>query len=255
MLLNIVTIHLDNFEGLHRTLESLRPTLGHPNVRWIVVDGGSSHPNPDEQRLMDAVSEMADVFISEHDRGIYDAMNKGTDRTVEGYLLYLNAGDELHPHFDWNDLGTQLEGSKADMVWGVCHERYPNGTLVRIHNRSPALAWYGMPANHQNILFRRDRIGDQPYDTSYRILADYDLVSKILKSGGRVQRTAMPIAIFDRGGLSTAEFDSTMEEEDRLRMQHYGVPSAVSYVIRRFKTVNASIGKNPTLRRFLRRWV
>lgn len=255
MLLNIVTIHLKDFEGLRRTLGSLRSMLDVPDVRWIVVDGGSSRVTADDDVLLGEVAALADAYISEPDNGIYHAMNKGTAKALNGYLLYLNAGDELHPEFDWITLARHVEDTTPEMIWGLCHERYSDGTLVRVHNRSPALAWYGMPVNHQNVLFRRDSVGDQPYDTSLRILADYDLVSRLLKSGGRVYRTGMPIAIFHRGGRNAQEFNATMREEERLRVQYYGVPRLVSHLIGRFKTFNAWLGKSPAIRRVLRRWV
>jgi putative colanic acid biosynthesis glycosyltransferase len=182
-------------------------------------------------------------------------MNKGTAQSSDGYLLYLNAGDELHPLFDWNALLAQIEQTRPAMIWGTCHERFADGTLVKVHNRSPALAWYGMPVNHQNVLFRREGLREPPYDTSYRICADYDLVSRILKSGGEIYRTHMPIAIFQRGGTNSTDFESTMHEEEQLRVVHHGVPRTMSHLISQLKAFNARIGQQPAIRRVLRRWV
>jgi len=73
--LTIITIHLDDPDGLHKTFESLGPTLRSESVEWIVVDGGSDRQSA---AVLKAVESLADVFISEPDEGIYDAMNKGT---------------------------------------------------------------------------------------------------------------------------------------------------------------------------------
>lgn len=255
MRLSIVTVHLDDFAGLRATCASLQPVLDSGLAEWTLIDGGSDWQRSGGESLRAEVTERSDVIVSEPDAGIYDAMNKGTKLATGEYVLYLNAGDELHPDFDWKALAEEIANGSPAMVWGVCHERFEEGTLVKVKNRSPGLAWYGMPVNHQNVLFRRSVLGDAPYDTSYKICADYDLVSRLLKSGETVFRSEMPISIFQRGGTSAARFAQNMAEEGHLRTLHYGVPKPASYLIRQVKTLNAWIGQVPAVRRLLRRWV
>ena len=141
------------------------------------------------------------------------------------------------------------------MIWGTCHERFPDGTLVRLKTRSPKLAWYGIPVNHQNVLFRRDLLGDGPYDLRYRYHADYDLIGRMLQRGAQVHRSELPIAIFQRGGISSRNFSETMREEEKLRQRHFGVSPVLSRAITLLKKFNRSLGSIPALRRAMRRWV
>jgi putative colanic acid biosynthesis glycosyltransferase len=255
MKVSVITVHLNDFSGLLSTLDSVRNALRDENLRWVVVDGDSAFEDPDDQSVFDDIRALGATLKSESDQGIYDAMNKGTAYCDGDYILYLNAGDQLHPDFSRSRLECELGMDKPAMIWGTCYERFPGGELVRLKNRSPGLAWYGTPVNHQNVLFRRDVLGSKPYDTRYQYCADYDLISRILKSGGSVHRTELPIAIFQRGGASAQNFAATMQEEELLRTEHYGLPRVVSKAITALKKANHRVGSKPAVRRLLRKWV
>ena len=87
------------------------------NLEWVVIDGDSElqdgHPE-----IFQRVNSLATHFISEPDNGIYDAMNKGTRLASGDYVLYLNAGDELHPDFDPEQLSHLFEETSPEMVGG-----------------------------------------------------------------------------------------------------------------------------------------
>src|SRR5690606_4011480 len=148
-----------------------------------VIDGKSKLTSALEISLLNDAANHAWAFSSATDFGIYDAMNKGTTLCKGDYVQYLNSGDVLHPAFTLAKLLPDLISASPAMIWGTCHERFPNGQIVPVKNRSPKLAWYGMPVNHQNVMFRRDLLGNTPYDLQYQICADYDLVSRLLNQG------------------------------------------------------------------------
>lgn len=254
MNLSIVTVHLEDFSGLKRTMESLKRWKDFEGSQWVVIDGGSKVAG-DNAVLVSEVASLADVYVSEPDEGIYHAMNKGTALAQAEYVLYLNAGDEIHPQFDLTQVTFEMGTEKPAMIWGTCHERFATGAIVRVKNRSPNLAWYGMPVNHQNVMFRRELLGDTPYDLRYRICADYDLVGRLLKKGGSVIRSDVPFVVFHRGGVNEQRLDETLSEEAILRTLHFGVPSVISLGILLLKKANSKLGQSPAFRRILRRWV
>jgi len=175
--LTIITIHLNDFDGLLRTIQSLGPVLSRDNVEWVVVDGGSKRRDGD---VVEQAESHANKFISETDKGVYDAMNKGTCFASGDYVLYLNAGDELHPEFDIDKFFLLADTTHAEMIWGQCMECYENGKTIQIKTRSVSWAWYCMPVCHPATFFRRDSIGDHPYDAWFRIAGDYDLICHLL---------------------------------------------------------------------------
>jgi putative colanic acid biosynthesis glycosyltransferase len=227
--LSIVTIHREDFEGLAQTLESVRRALGSIRAEWIVVDGASDwcrHPT-----LRAEVSALAESFVSEPDRGLYDAMNKGTRLARGEFVLYLNAGDRLRPE-GLERLVAALGGECAfDVLMFDSHEGNVSAGFRRKRARGPGALWYGMPTHHQAIAFRRLSLGENPYDLEYRIAADYDLVCRLAASGNRFAVEHESLCEFDLGGLSSKRFWDGLREQQRVRAQALGVGSATNLAI------------------------
>lgn len=250
-LLSVVTIHLNDFEGLGRTLRSLEPHLAAGGLDWVVVDGESDRGTAEQAEVLDAARNSAAAFVSEPDAGIYHAMNKGTRMAQGGFVLYLNAGDELQPGFEFGRFLAAARGEPG-MIWGNCTERYQGGQLVPIKTRSARWAWYGMPACHPAIFFNRRILGPEPYDTGFSIAADYDLVCRLLKSGSEVVMLDHPVSVFHRGGVSDARSRLTRSEENQVRMKYFSVPGPVGAALRTFKAMNRQLSKIAWFRRLWR---
>lgn len=88
-LLSIITINLNDKIGLQKTIESVSEQT-FDDYEFIVIDGGSQDGSIE---LLSEYEHMVDKLISEKDRGIYHAMNKGIKRAEGKYLYFLNAGD------------------------------------------------------------------------------------------------------------------------------------------------------------------
>ncbi len=96
MLLSIITVAFRNLEGIVKTHASLAhlAQAGDISFEWIVVDGGSSDGT---SAFLEGLSgEHRLRFVSEPDKGIYDAMNKGIAMARGRFALFLNSGDILH---------------------------------------------------------------------------------------------------------------------------------------------------------------
>ena len=90
--LSIVTINYNNLEGLKRTVESVVNQTWQ-EFEYIVIDGGSTDGSAE---YIESQSEHLDYWVSEPDKGIYNAMNKGIAKATGEYLLFLNSGDHLY---------------------------------------------------------------------------------------------------------------------------------------------------------------
>lgn len=256
MFLSIVTIHLDDFAGLARTMASLDALLSADVVEWIVVDGGSRAQSAGDDEILGLARDSAQRFVSEPDEGIYDAMNKGTCLAGGEYVMYLNAGDELHEAFDHRQLEQELPEPAPGMVMGQCTERYANGREVELKTRPSSWAWYGMPTSHPAILFNRRLLPAQPYNTDFQIAADYDLFCRLLTQSGRpVHRIPMHFARFYLGGVSDTAHGRTLEEEHLIRVRYFAVPPFLSRLLIWFKTGMKKLSGFAWLRRAWRKWV
>jgi len=251
MSLAVVTVHLNDLPGLQRTFHSLQALLSAERLSWLVIDGGSD-ASACGSGPMAQIRRAASHFISEPDNGIYDAMNKGAKLAADDYLLFLNAGDQLHPSFDIDSFARRAAASRGDMLWGRSLERYGDGRLVPVRTRSRAWAWYGMPVCHQAIFFKRTALGAEPYDTHYAIGADYDLVCRLLANGATVVPLDSPVCIFHRGGVSSRCIKASLEEENEIRLKYHKMPAAFGSALKYFKQLNARLAHWAWLRRLWR---
>ena len=86
--LSIVTVTLNNLSGLKDTLASI--PIGHPSIEWILIDGSSSDGTVE---FVQHLEKKPEVFISEPDKGIFHAMNKGLKYVSGEIVIFLNSGD------------------------------------------------------------------------------------------------------------------------------------------------------------------
>ena len=90
-LLTIITVNLNNREGLQRTIDSVVEQT-FTDYEWIVIDGGSTDGS---RELIEQYADHFTYLVSEPDKGIYNAMNKGIAHAKSDWLQFLNSGDWL----------------------------------------------------------------------------------------------------------------------------------------------------------------
>ena len=110
-ILSIITINYNNLEGLRSTLNSVFKQT-YSDYEYIVIDGGSSDGS--EEYLASQGNEIT-YWISEKDKGIYHAQNKGLSKAKGDYVLFLNSGDELEIQI--LELSYPLPGWYRNYIW------------------------------------------------------------------------------------------------------------------------------------------
>ena len=256
MKISIVTVHLDDFDGLQRTYRSIQALGLLDQVEWIVVDGGSSPDSAAAEAILLDAQSCATHYQSELDRGIYDAMNKGTGMASGDYLLYLNAGDQLHPDFDLQRLHEVLGFELPEMLWGQCFDQDRKNNIYPRKTRRPAWLRFGMPVSHQAILFARESLATEPYDLDFSIGADYDLLCRKFRQGARIVRYRIPICVYDLVGQSSADKLKTLLEESQIRRKNFNTPGYLDQSILYAKLFIWNFhSKFPMFRRIGRRWM
>jgi glycosyltransferase involved in cell wall biosynthesis len=195
-LVAVVTVVWNDVQHIAQTLESV---LGqtYPHLDYIVVDGGSKDGTVD---VVKRYRSRLAAFVSEPDRGLYDAMNKGLALCRrEAYVLFLNSGDV----FAGPKALAKLFGSRARwpaLVLAPVVKRGATDELlpVRLGRR------LGMPACHQGMFCRQPLLARHGFDQRYRLAADFDLYLKVARDLGTddVAASDWPVAIVSAGGLS-----------------------------------------------------
>lgn len=221
--LSIVTVCLNDRAGLARTLDSV---VGQApgDFEVVVVDGGSTDGSVEEARSR---GELVTRMVSEPDRGIYDAQNKGAGLAVGDYLLFLNAGDRLAAP---DALGRFLATPFAeDLVYGdIVYSQHGRDRRIRPPSR-PELAYLMksiLPT--QATLWRRalfDRLGR--HDVSFRVAADYDLLLRALFAEGATSRhVPVTLSVHYQDGLSARPESKARIAAERARAQERWIPEA-----------------------------
>jgi glycosyltransferase involved in cell wall biosynthesis len=216
---SIITVCLNEIESIHKTCESICSQT-FDNFEWIVVDGKST------DGTLDVLSEYKwrmNTFISEADKGIYDAMNKGIVLSRGEHLLFMNAGDYFSGQ---KSLKLVSDAPDKDILYGdvYCVNAKGESFTIKMPEKLPKLFLLNNMMPHQATFIRRklfEKYGN--YDCSYRIAADYDLFVRFLYEH-KVTSFHVPhiLSVFITDGISsTPSFKILRKKENHLIRKKY----------------------------------
>ena len=213
MKLSIITINLNNKKGLQKTIDSVIAQTC-KDFEWIIIDGDSTDGS---KELIEEFTDYVSCWISEPDKGIYNAMNKGIKISHGEYLQFLNSGDSF---FDKNVL-SNIMPLLVGKDYYVGNE-IRNGCLIRKKLSTPQQICNTMITNcisHQTVFINR-RIFDiyGLYCEDKKIVSDWWLFFKsIIIGDATVEKLPFTIDIFDTNGVSTnCKSDALLEKQDFL---------------------------------------
>jgi len=178
-LISIITVVYNAEEFLEETILSVL-NQNYQNIEYIIIDGGSNDLTLD---IINKYQDKIDIFVSEKDKGIYDAMNKGIGLANGEWLSFLNAGDL----FFGNDVLTKVfEKKRTDcsFIYGkVDYYSIENGSNQTLGKKVSVRDFQtSFPICHQSMFFNKEIFNFfGRYDLNYKVTADYDLVIKIFK--------------------------------------------------------------------------
>ncbi|MCQ2250568.1 MAG: glycosyltransferase [Bacteroidales bacterium] len=219
--LSIITVVYNSEKYIRATIESVLAQT-YPCIEYIIIDGQSS------DGTMDIVREYADrisTIISEPDRGLYDAMNKGLSHSTGQYVLYLNSGDLLSS----SNIITEVFNSAdtaSDVIYGDTDITDSHGNIIHSRRHRPperltAQSYKrGMLVCHQSFIARRSLC--QPYDLQYRYAADFDWCLKVLEKSEHISNSHKVISLFMEGGQTRRTIVPGLKERYRIMCSHYG---------------------------------
>ena len=218
---SVITVVYQAEALIERTLKSICSQDLRNRVQIVLVDGASKDNTVALSRKWLVES---DILISEPDKGIYDAMNKGLKAAQGLYVIFINAGDEL---FDSTTLSKMLgQAEDADVYYGETAIVDDQGNIMGSRRLTPPkqLNWrslqYGMCVSHQSILAKRALCPE--YDLNYRISADIDWTIRLLRNCHTSCYTDAFVSKFLEGGVSSARRKQGLKERWHILSKHYG---------------------------------
>ena len=191
---SIITITYNAVRLVEQTLLNVL-SQSYPNIEYIVIDGGSTDGTVDIIRRYE--SGLA-YWVSEPDKGIYDAMNKGLQKATGDYVWFINAGDTL---------------CSSDTVQSI---------VSKLQKRK--LSWksfrMGMLVCHQSFIPKRAIAPS--YDLQYRYSADFDWCIRCMKQARSFCNTHLTLSDFLDGGTSTTQRKASLRERYAIMCKYYG---------------------------------
>lgn len=220
--ISVITINYNNCEGLYKTIESvLRQT--YPMLEYIVIDGGSTDGSVDVIKVHE---KKIIYWVSEPDRGIYHAMNKGVERATGDYCLFLNSGDCLISNTILEDISHELI-SGEDVIFGLL-QCYPSGKIgyADIHLPLTLLDFFKLsPIPHPASFIKRSLFLNFKYDEKLKIVSDWKFFLQVLMlNGGTCKKVEKPITLFEEQGLSS---NFEICDKERLLVSKELLPKAI----------------------------
>lgn len=222
---SIITITYNNASGLARTIESVI-SQNYTDYEYIIIDGGSS------DNTLDIIHKFADkisYWVSEADKGVYHAMNKGIAVAKGDYLHFLNSGDCYASHdvlyriFSQEQTFPLLRGIQI-CDYGDRQERWTN-----LGNRPVTL--YDMYSNtmlHQATLIRRDMFEKYDlYDENLKIVSDWKFFLQLVLGGEESTYLDIDIVLFEMEGISTNKSHGELHLKERQEVTEALIPAYI----------------------------
>lgn len=192
--ITVVTVAFNAREALETTIRSVEGQ-DYANLEYIVIDGGSA-----DGSLEVIERHAADItrWVSEPDRGIYDAMNKGVAMATGDYCIFMNAGDTFVAP---DTVSTVVSGMERgdDVVYG---DIVKNGVLkTSLAPRNCHKMFYC----HQSAFTSTACLLAFPFDTAHRYSADFKQAKQLILAGKRFRHLPVAVAHFDTHGVSNTQ--------------------------------------------------
>lgn len=240
--ISVVTVTYNSAATLEETMLSVLNQT-YSDVEYIIIDGGST------DGTVDIIKKYADrlaYWVSEPDKGIYDAMNKGVAIATGDYINFLNSGDIFYSDTTLLDVLTNKEFENADVIYG---------DIILVYNRFEV---YSTPAplekfpqfdpiSHPSSLTKLYALKKRPFDISYRIAGDYEFFYWMYIHGMKFHYIPLPITKYDaENGVSANNVSKRIDEEYRVN----GKKKTIMYGFKKNMAITTAVFRRALSRYF-----
>lgn len=208
-LFSIITVVYNGEDHIEECIQSVLDQ-NYSNIEYIIIDGGSTD---NTNTIIEKYSSKLSYYVSEPDKGIYDAMNKGLKKATGDFIGILNADDYFFKNTTL-EVVNAFSSSNADVIYGdiqklkiIDSKKYFITEKPDLNNIERTMSIF-----HPATFIKRsvyDSIGY--FDTKYRFSADYDLIYRIYKKACKFHYLETVLTVFRTGGASALNCSSYEE--------------------------------------------
>jgi glycosyltransferase involved in cell wall biosynthesis len=210
-LVSVITVVYNGEKCREKTINSVL-NQDYENIEYIVIDGGSKDKTKD---IIKKYSGNISHWVSEPDKGIYDAMNKGIRLAKGDWINFMNAGDLFYSH-DAVSMIFNVPLKDADLVYGDCEVVY-NDKLKRIKKAAgDSDFWKGIPCSHQSLFARSSILKKQNFNVHSRNSADFEFFYTAYLKGHKCHYRKIVVSSVSAQGSSDLNRMRTIRENWRI---------------------------------------
>ena len=221
----VITVSYNSEKVIIPTIESiLNQTFD--NFEYLIIDGNSTDKTVEIFKSYDIKFKEKNIsykWISEPDKGIYDAMNKGILMAKGQWCNFMNTGDSFFSNDTLKKVFNDSEDyNKIALLYG--HKIYENTPIKPLPIK--ALTYGAIMGNHQSMFFNKHILKEElVYDLRYPIYGDYELVNRIFLKYGEVSfhKINISIANYQGGGISSKPSLQKRKDKFLILLRQYGV--------------------------------
>jgi glycosyltransferase involved in cell wall biosynthesis len=219
-MISVITVCYNSAETIKKTFDSILEQ-SYPPTEYIVIDGNS------QDNTVAIIKDYEEKFIgknirfkwvSENDKGIYDAMNKGILYATQKWIHFLNSDDYYINRYSLEAVVEKLNDATADIVYGQLI-KIENGVESALtppkEKRIRLNALINCPIYQPATFFSCSLLKEKySFDTTFRISADYKLFVQMIDDGVKFQYIPIFITYFNDGGISSVNQKTLTHNED-----------------------------------------
>ena len=220
----VITVTYNAADLLAQTMESVL-AQDYPNLEYWVIDGKSKDNSLEVIKKYEADERLR--WLSETDKNLYDAMNKGLEKATGEFVGYIHAGDLLPEKNTLSKLFENFENE--DFIYGEAEVYFPDGRRKGWHKTSPKSETLspktfaeGMVICHQAMWVRRTCLA--PYDLRFPLAGDIDWSIRFLEKVQKAKHVPEVVVHFLGGGLSKQRHRASLLERFQISRMHFGLP-------------------------------
>lgn len=220
--ISIITVAFNAEQFIERTIKSVIEQT-YSNIEYIIIDGNSKD---NTLQITEQYGSHITTLLSEPDKSLYDAMNKGIKAATGDYLWFMNAGDRIYDKDTLANIMQQCKGE--DFVYGDYIMVDEEGHTYKGHKDPPSDKTIsarsfinGMVVCHQSMLIKRSIAEFYDFE-QWRISADIDWCIRTLKNARSFKYVAQYWCWFLTGGVSDQSRFKSNRERYKIARKHFG---------------------------------
>lgn len=225
--ISIISVTYNAANSIENMIKSIISQVNLSDIEFIIIDGNSTDGTCDIIKKYDSY---IDIFLSEKDNGIYDAMNKGLNYAKGEYVYFIGADDTLYSNNVLKNIDCYLN-NKVDVLSGnVCLvDKILHMKKLSTNRYTKEEIITGKMLPHQGLFVRRTLALKYKFNVKYKIASDYEMLLKIIKDNYNILYIDDVIANYNVSGISSLQTEILIKEYTEILKENISEEKAILF--------------------------